>query len=162
MVRKTVDHPRKTTQNGCKRWHSWANGGQCYKSFRQNGDVFRRNYAMSKDLELLSGCVVFKCNLCDDLRLKTVDGPRCVFRNRLSRNGFRRSLNFSPAGEVQQGITIPLLPARDLHRLFGLHGLVAQRVGVEAELEPGLRGRLGLEGDGIDHVAVSRDGLGVE
>src|SRR5262245_61700482 len=80
MVRKTVDHPRKTVESGVEATQSGPMARPCYKSFRQNGDVFRRNSQPDKDLELLSYVVEFKLKPTKELRPKTtvVHPAECV------------------------------------------------------------------------------------
>ena len=71
MVRKAADDTRKTTVNRRKTTLNRRISGSCYKSFRQNGDVFRRNSRPGKDLELWSYGVEFKTSPDNELRPKT-------------------------------------------------------------------------------------------
>ena len=80
MNRKTVDHPRKTAVNGRKSTVNSRISGPCYKSFRQNGDGFRRNFRSGNDLELWWYGVEFKSNPTKDLpSITTVARPaECI------------------------------------------------------------------------------------
>jgi hypothetical protein len=111
MIRKTVDDPRKATQNGSKKWHPSRIRGRCYRSFRQNGDVFRRNFHPGNDLELWSYGVEFKLNPANQLRLITTVARLADCRNTLSANEIGLRTEFSPAEIVAQSITLPLAPS---------------------------------------------------
>jgi hypothetical protein len=71
MVRKATDDRRKTTLNRRKTTLNSRISGSCYKSFRQNGDVFRRNPRVHKNLELAPYGVEFKPKPINELRPKT-------------------------------------------------------------------------------------------
>jgi hypothetical protein len=75
MTAKTTDHPRKTTVNRGKTTVNPRISTRCYKSFRLNGTIFRRNSRSSKDLELPRAYVELKCNAGKGLRPKSTDGP---------------------------------------------------------------------------------------
>jgi hypothetical protein len=111
MDRKTVDHPRKTVESGVKTVQSGPMARRCYKSFRQNGDVFGRNSLSSKDLELWYGCVIFMCNAHNDLRPKTTVARMADYRNAIRANGFGQHTNFRSGGTGIQSITSePIAP----------------------------------------------------
>src|SRR5262245_54050102 len=81
MIRKTVDHPRKTVESWVKTTQNRLMARPCYKSFRQNGAAFRRNSHPVKDLALLTYNVEFKSNPARELRLKTTIARTADYRN---------------------------------------------------------------------------------
>ena len=82
MILKAADHPRKTTVNRRKTTLNSRISGSCYKSFRLNGDDFRRNYRRGRHLELAPYGVEFKPSPANELRLKTTVGrtAECIKR----------------------------------------------------------------------------------
>jgi hypothetical protein len=101
MVRNVVDDPRKMVDSGVKMVELRRMARHCYKSFRQNGDVFRRNSLPTNDLESWSGGVMFMCNARNDLRPDSVVQPGGRSHNSLLHMPFRLSEHISSQVRVR-------------------------------------------------------------
>jgi hypothetical protein len=101
MDRKAAEEPHKTTVNPRKTIMNPRISGSCYKSFGQNGGVFRRNSPPRKDLELPQGGAEFMCNPGKHLRPILTDGPRQSIHKTLLDNNFGLSHQISSETHVR-------------------------------------------------------------
>jgi aspartyl-tRNA(Asn)/glutamyl-tRNA(Gln) amidotransferase subunit B len=80
MIPNVVDDSRKMVDSGVKMVELRRMARQCYKSFRQNGGVFRRNSLPGNDLELWSVDTIFKTNAQKELRPNSTVAPTAECR----------------------------------------------------------------------------------
>ena len=97
---KSTAHPRKTTVNRRKTTLNRRISGSCYRSFRLNGTIFRRNSSSGKYLGKAPPSPELMCNLREDLRPNSANRFFLIFHKIFSINRLRQPALFSRGVEV--------------------------------------------------------------
>jgi hypothetical protein len=105
MIRKGADNGCKTTVNPRKTTMNPRISGSCYKSFRLNGAIFRRNSACRNNLGKARYRAELMSNAGSDLRLIMVDDVPRDLRNILPGLGMGDQPNFPSGRKVKQCLT---------------------------------------------------------